>query len=222
MRRDGGTFPECRRDSPDPYTRYVSCDPTAPPLPRSGVLADAVGRVLAHRTRRVLDRPGRPAAVLIPLYDRDGAPHLILTKRTADLPAHPGQISLPGGRRDPEDHDLRATALRETHEELGIPPTAVTVIGELDDVATFQSQYIVTPVIGVLATAPITRPNPTEIDRVMEVSLAEVLSLDAALPAEPTLADLRYPLDGEDVWGATARILHGFAAVVRRAIESGP
>jgi 8-oxo-dGTP pyrophosphatase MutT (NUDIX family) len=178
--------------------------------------------VLSSRTRRVLDQPGQPAAVLIPLYDRDGQPHLILTKRTADLPAHPGQISLRGGRRDPTDRDLRMTALRETHEELGIDPSAIEVIGELDDVATFQSQYIVTPVIGVLAAAPQTRPNPQEIDRVMEVGVGEILVLDAALPAHPTLADLRYPLDGEDVWGATARILRTFAAMTRRAIDLEP
>lgn len=197
----------------------MSGTPTASPLPRAGALGDALGRVLAVRTRSVLDLPGSPAAVLIALYDRDSTPHLILTKRTRNLPAHPGQISLPGGRRDAGDGDLRATALRETYEELGIEPAAITIVGELDDVSTFQSQYIVTPVIGVLGAAPVTRPNPGEIDRVMEVAVAEILAIDATLPARPTIADLRYPLDGEDVWGATARILHGFAALTRRALD---
>ncbi len=199
----------------------MSGDPTAPPLPGALELGAALGVVLAARTRRVLDQPGHPAAVLIPIYDRAGQPHLILTKRTADLPAHPGQISLPGGRRDPTDLDLRMTALRETEEELGIDPSTIDIVGELDDVATFQSQYIVTPVVGVLAAAPQPRPNPGEIDRVMEVAVAEILELDAALPARPTLGELRYPLDGEDVWGATARILRTFAAVTRRAIDVG-
>ncbi len=196
-------------------------DPTAPPLPRALELASALHAVLASRTRRVLDQPGQAAAVLIPIYDRNGQPHLILTKRTADLPAHPGQISLPGGRRDPTDRDLRMTALRETHEELGIEPSAIEIVGELDDVATFQSQYIVTPVIGVLAAAPQTRPSPHEIDRVMEVAVGDILTLDAVLPARPTLGELRYRLDGEDVWGATARILRTFAAVTRTAIDAG-
>ena len=164
------------------------------------------------------DRPGRRAAVLLPLYDRDGRPHIILTKRTTNLPAHPGQVSLPGGQRDPDDLDLRTTALRETYEELGIEPASVDVVGELDDVSTFQSQFIVTPVLGVLAHAPRPRPNPAEIDRVMEVPVADILAIDAALPAEPTLRELRYPLDGEDVWGATARILRGFAGVARAAL----
>jgi len=188
------------------------------PLPRAVDLAAMIASVLATRERIVLDRPGRPAAVLLPLYDRGDRPHIILTKRTATLPAHPGQVSLPGGQRDPEDRDLRMTALRETYEELGIDPDAVEIIGELDDVATFQSEFIVTPVLGVLRSAPVTRPNPAEIDRVMEVPVARILALDAALPAQPTLRDLRYPLDGEDVWGATARILRSFAAIARAAL----
>jgi 8-oxo-dGTP pyrophosphatase MutT (NUDIX family) len=189
------------------------------PLPGAVELSRRIGRVLATRDRVVLDRPGRPAAVLVPLYDRSGAPHLILTKRTSTLPAHPGQVSLPGGGRDPDDTDLRMTALRETHEELGIDPALIEIVGELDDVATFQSQFIVTPIVGVLREAPVTRPNPGEIDRVMEVALSEVLAIDAQLPASPTLRDLRYPLDGEDVWGATARILRDFSAIARRALS---
>ena len=198
-------------------------DPTvarSAPLPGAVELSRRIGRVLATRDRVVLDRPGRAAAVLVPLYDRSGAPHLILTKRTSTLPAHPGQVSLPGGGRDPDDTDLRMTALRETHEELGIEPALIEIVGELDDVATFQSQFIVTPLVGVLRESPVTRPNPGEIDRVMEVAVAEVLAIDARLPTSPTLRELRYPLDGEDVWGATARILHDFSAIARRALSA--
>ena len=189
------------------------------PLPRAADLAARIAGVLAARERVVLeDHPGRPAAVLVPLYDRDERPHIILTKRASNLPAHPGQVSLPGGQRDPEDPDLRTTALRETFEELGIDPAAVAVVGELDDVATFQSQFIVTPVVGVLDATPQPQPNPGEIARVMEISVAEILAIDAALPPQPSLRELRYPLDGEDVWGATARILRGFAAIARDAL----
>ena len=126
-------------------------------------------------------------------------------------------MSLPGGQRDPEDPDLRTTALRETFEELGIDPVAVAIVGELDDVATFQSQFIVTPVVGVLDATPQPQPNPGEIARVLEIPVAEILAIDAALPARPSLRELRYRLDGEDVWGATARILRDFAAIARDA-----
>jgi 8-oxo-dGTP pyrophosphatase MutT (NUDIX family) len=189
------------------------------PLPRAADLAARIGAVLDARARIVLDdRPGRPAAVLLALYDRDERPHIILTKRATHLPAHPGQVSLPGGQRDPDDRDLRTTALRETFEELGIDPAAVAIVGELDDVATFQSQFIVTPVVGVLDATPQPHPNPGEIARVMEIPVAEILAIDAALPPQPSLRELRYPLDGEDVWGATARILRGFAAIARDAL----
>ena len=188
------------------------------PLPRAADLAARIGAVLAARARIALDdRAGRPAAVLLVLYDRDERPHIILTKRATDLPAHPGQVSLPGGQRDPEDRDLRTTALRETFEELGIDPAAVAIVGELDDVATFQSQFIVTPVVGVLDATPQPQPNPGEIARVLEIPVAEILAIDVALPPQPSLRELRYPLDGEDVWGATARILRDFAAIARDA-----
>lgn len=196
--------------------------PDARPLPGAIELAAKMAKVICDRERVVLDVPGRPAAVLVPMFDRDERPHIILTKRTHTLLEHPGQVSLPGGRRDPADTDLRMTALREAHEELGIAPEVVEVVGVLDDVATYQSAYIVTPVVGLMRSAPETRPNPDEIARVMEVSIAEILAFDAALPARPNWRELRYPLDGEDVWGATARILRGFAEIARAAVADEP
>lgn len=187
-------------------------------LPDAATLAPKIARALARRQRSAIGGAGRIAAVLVPVFDRDGQPHIILTKRTPTLQDHPGQVSLPGGRRDPTDADARATALRESREELGLDPHAVEIAGELDDVATFQSEYVITPVVGIVRARPALRPNPDEIDRVMEVALGEILAIDEALPARPTLRELRYPLDGEDVWGATARILHEFAAVVRTAL----
>lgn len=192
------------------------------PLPGAIELAAKMAKVIGDRDRIVLDLPGRSAAVLLSLFDRDQIPHVLLTKRTDTLTDHPGQVSLPGGRRDPNDSDLRMTALRETHEELGIAPEVVEVVGELDDVATYQSEFIVTPVVGLIRSAPDTRPNPGEIARVIEVSVADILAIDAELPETPSLRELRYRLDGEDVWGATARILRGFAVVAREALADAP
>jgi 8-oxo-dGTP pyrophosphatase MutT (NUDIX family) len=156
--------------------------------------------------------------VLLPLFDVAGRPHLLLTKRTDSLRNHRGQVSLPGGRRDPEDASLTETALREAEEEVGIPRHAVRVLGALDDVATLVSDFVVTPVVGVLPARPAIVPNPGEIARVMEVPLELVLAVDAGLPPGAGVRELRYPLDGEDVWGATARILRGFSAVLRSAL----
>lgn len=175
---------------------------------------------MRRRTRRRLEVPGRRAAVLIALYERDGAIRLMLTKRTDTLAHHRGQISLPGGRWEPDDVDLVTTALRESDEEVGIAPAHVRILGEMDDVATIATDFLVTPVVGALAAPPDPVPNPAEIARVMEVDLAQVMALDAALPDGLGPRQLRYPLDGEDVWGATARILRDFCRLARCALAA--
>lgn len=169
----------------------------------------------------ISESEGRLAAVLILLYDRGDVPHLVLTKRTDDLPHHPGQISFPGGRWEITDGDLAMTAMRETHEELGVPPASVRLIGRLPDELTMVSGFVVAPFVGVSAVSLEPVPSEREIARVLEVPLDDVLSADDALPAVPDIVTLRYPLAGEDVWGATARILHAFSGVVRTALDGG-
>lgn len=181
-------------------------------------LARALAEPLARQTHPERPFSGRRAAVLMLLYDRDAHAHLLLTKRSARLSAHPGQVSLPGGMREPEDRSLMVTALRETQEEVGIPPERVRIIGRLDDVHTVATDFLVRPFIG-LATGPV-RPTPAsdEVDRVMEVPVDEILDIDRRLPEGLAVATTRYPLDGEDVWGATARMLRLFAAIARGAL----
>lgn len=189
------------------------------PIPPARELADALRSALTRRTRRTLQLPGRRAAVLLVIYDIRDEPHVVLTRRTDTLTTHRGQVSLPGGATDPEDADARATALRETHEELGIRPEYIRVLGELDDVHTAVSSFIVTPVVGHLDERPIATPNPAEIARVIEAPVREILSIDARLPPDAGVATLRYPLCGEDVWGATARMLRDFSEVTRAALR---
>lgn len=187
-------------------------------LPNATRLAAGVGAVLEGMPHEAAVAPGRESAVLILLYDRDDVPHLVLTKRTDTLEHHPGQVSLPGGRPDPADGDLAMTALRETHEELGVAPESVRVVGRLPDVPTMASGFVISPFVGV-SDAPL-RPVPSEreIARVLEVPVVALLAADALLPATPDILSLRYPFDGEDVWGATARILRVFSGVVREAV----
>jgi 8-oxo-dGTP pyrophosphatase MutT (NUDIX family) len=179
-----------------------------------------VGDVLDRTPHAPLEAPGLRAAVLVVLYDREGAPHLLLTKRTSTLPRHPGQISLPGGRPEPGDADLAATALRETHEEVGLPPAALRLLGRLDDVHTRASDFTVSPFVAAHDGRLRAVPSEDEIARVLEVPVVSLLAADARLPATPDVITLRYPLLGEDVWGATARILRRFAAVVREALDA--
>lgn len=204
-----------------PHERAV-CPPVMPDgLPPTDVLASLLEGVLADRERRVLDVPGRRAAVLIVLFPRVDGTHLILTKRSDTLAHHRGQVSLPGGRWEEEDGSLEVTALRETEEEIGVPREAVRVLGAIDDVATVATDFLVTPVVGAMAIPPEPVLNPVEIARFMEVPLAAVLHHDALLPEGLGPRNLRYPLDGEDVWGATARILRDFCRVVRSALAPG-
>ena len=189
-----------------------------PPLPSAEVVSEQLARVLEPLPTAPPVARGRLAAVLILLHDRDGEPHLVLTKRTDTLEHHPGQISLPGGRWETVDGELGTTALRETHEELGIPPDAIRLIGRLHDELTAVSGFVVAPFVGLAAGPIVPMPSEHEIARVLDVPLAAVLHADAALPRILDVSSLRYPLQGEDVWGATARILHTFSALVRQAL----
>jgi 8-oxo-dGTP pyrophosphatase MutT (NUDIX family) len=191
-------------------------------VPGAAALADALGRVLSHRQPAALAGPGRRAAVLIVLADRDGDASLLLTKRTDDMPTHPGQISLPGGVVEPGDGSPRAAALRETEEEVGLPRAALRVVGELDDVHTMASNFIIRPFVALLEGGWEPVPSDAEVARAFHVPVADVLRADAVLPAEPAPLALRYPLGGEDVWGATARILRIFSGVLWEALGVSP
>ncbi|MGE0026966.1 MAG: CoA pyrophosphatase [Thermoleophilia bacterium] len=196
---------------------------TPPPrVPGAVALADALARVLRDREPAALPGPGRRAAVLIVLADRAGQASLLLTKRSDEMPTHPGQISLPGGVVDPGDPSPEAAALRETEEEVGLPRAALRVVGELDDVHTMASNFIIRPFVALLEGRWEPVPSDAEVARAFHVPVAEVLRADAVLPADPAPLALRYPLGGEDVWGATARILRIFSGVLRQALAVSP
>jgi 8-oxo-dGTP pyrophosphatase MutT (NUDIX family) len=148
--------------------------------------------------------------VLFLLYDRDGLLYTCFTERTSTVATHRGQISLPGGAHEPEDPTLVHTALRETHEELGIPPEAVEVLLELEAEYVAVSGFLVTPVVGRLAAPPAFCPDPREVERVIEVPVAHLLD-PAVVRMEERGTYLRnspvYQYEQHEIWGATARIL---------------
>ncbi len=204
-------------------TRTTELPPPPPArLPDAASIGRALERALERRAPREIAGPGRRAAVLVMLYDHAGEPHLLLTKRSDALPSHPGQIALPGGVIDADDPSARDAALRETEEEVGIPRSALRVVGELDDVPTMASAFIIRPFVAVLAGAMAAVPSDAEVARLIDVRMAELLHADVALPADPAPLALRYPVAGEDVWGATARILRTFCAVTRYALNGDP
>jgi 8-oxo-dGTP pyrophosphatase MutT (NUDIX family) len=156
-----------------------------------------------------------PAAVLILLYPKDGEDRVLLTVRTDLVEHHKGQISFPGGAADATDLNPEATALRETFEEVGIPPSDVEVLGRLDDVRTVSS-YRVTPVVGALDEAPQGfTPSPFEVAEVLEIPITHLLNPANYIEerrergGEIHIAP-SYEYDGYRVWGVTARMLAGF------------
>ena len=188
--------------------------PTAADL--AGLLPDA----LTTRERVVLDPSGRDAGVMVLLYDVDGRAHLVLTKRSDTVAHHKGEVSLPGGRLEPHDPDLLGAALRETEEEIGVARDALRVLGPLDDLMTMASGFTVSPwVAHHPGGRPAMTPEDSEIARIMEVPLADVLEADLRLPRRPDITTLRYPLLGEDVWGLTARILRTFAGILHAVAD---
>lgn len=206
----------------------MAADPSHAHAPATGravsaaELAESLPGALAARERAALHPSGRDAGVLVVLFDLDGDGHLVLTKRSDTVAHHKGEVSLPGGKLEPHDDGLLGAALRETHEEIGIPPSRLEVLGPLDDVRTMASGFTVSPwVAHHPGGRPAMTPQDSEIARIMEVSLRDLLAADRLIPARPDLRTLRYPLHGEDVWGLTARILRTFADVVHRLTPSG-
>lgn len=161
--------------------------------------------------------PGdRLAGVLLPLLTGK-EPSLVFTLRTDHLPRHAGEISFPGGIEHAEDADLRATALRETREELGIGPEAVEVLGALRPVHTHVSGILVVPFVGMLEARPAFHPNEEEIAEVLEFPISRLAAVEAVveLPVDDHVyRGWAYEVDGHTIWGATARILHEFLDVV--------
>jgi 8-oxo-dGTP pyrophosphatase MutT (NUDIX family) len=158
-----------------------------------------------------MDAPGRTAAaVLVPLYEQDATLHAVFTKRRDDLDQHAGEISFPGGRHDREDPDLLATALRESEEEIGLSPRDVELVGALPPIGTFVTSYRVHPFVGLIPAGLAWRLQPKEVEVVLEFSLPALVAgheMKRLLRKGVPIKTPTYTVDGELIWGATARIV---------------
>ena len=154
---------------------------------------------------------GTDAAVLVPLFlNAGGELSVVLTRRRDDLRRHAGEISFPGGRQDPEDADLCATALREAQEEIGLEPDGVELVGALQPTPTIATGYAVYPFVGLIEPGQTWRPAEAEVAEVLELTLRELRDGYARRPmlrrGIPFRTDT-YVVDENLVWGATARML---------------
>jgi 8-oxo-dGTP pyrophosphatase MutT (NUDIX family) len=170
------------------------------------------------------DASARPAAVLVLVFpDDDGEARLVLTERADRGGHHSGEVSFPGGRSEPDDADLVATALREAAEEVGLDAAAagVRVLGTLSMQWIPVSNFTVTPVVAVAERRPVLVPQASEVAAILEVPLTTFLPGGELLWVERKIRDwdLRYaayPVEGLAVWGMTARVLGGLGAWLAR------
>lgn len=202
--------------------RRALADPAPVAMEELLLLRDRAG----HLARQMEPGPGitpREAAALLLLYPQDDDLWLPLTVRSAALPLHRGEVSLPGGRVDPEDAGPVAAALREAHEELGIVPAEVEVVGALSAFYIPPSNFRLTPVVGLATAPPTLVPNPMEVEAVFSVPLARLLDPATIVVEEWTWRGLPmlvpfFALEGYKVWGATALLLSEFLARLRRVV----
>ena len=187
---------------------------------------------LAHRLRGLLLEPAEAArrdvqgrleaAVLVPLFVRQGALHAVFTRRRSELRRHGGEISFPGGRRDAGDEDLAATALREAEEEIGLAREDVELLGALAPTPTVVTNYRVYPFVGLIEPGREWQVSAREVDVVLELSL-EALRAGARRErlirrGVPFRTDV-YVVGDHLIWGATARIVRDLLA--RLAVAFG-
>ena len=172
-------------------------------------------QVLAERVKvDITDSDLMPAAVLILLYAKNGSFHVLLNKRSELVEYHKGEISFPGGARDPEDRDFVDTALRETEEEMGVSRGDITILGQLDDIIT-RTNFGVRVYVGTIPYPYPFNPSADEIAEVLEIPISVLqdptnLLQDARLVDGELSITISYACDGHVVFGATATILEQF------------
>jgi 8-oxo-dGTP pyrophosphatase MutT (NUDIX family) len=177
--------------------------------------------LLAARQKQIINAPERiPSAVLIPIYKDNGKYHIVFIKRTDTVKTHKGQISFPGGGRDTGDKTLQDTAIREAKEEIGLRPEDIEITGELDDVITTTSNYIVTPFVGMIPWPYKFTIEKAEVAEIISVPLAALLdkaNIEAAIETINggiVVDSYNYHYMGNTIWGATARILYKLLEII--------
>ncbi len=183
-------------------------------------MKDSIKKALSDRIRWVSSATGLTrAAVLVPLFQKEGHYHILFTKRTHRVKHHKGEISFPGGVVDEGDENVEATACRETLEEIGLPREYVEILGRLDDAITISSAYLITPIVAEIAYPYPLSINADEIEELVEIPLEAFLEKERWKEEthfegnERILGDV-FQYEGRIIWGATARIVRQFLCVL--------
>ena len=166
----------------------------------------------SYRKKRIIDDKLASSAVLVPIFSKYNQHHILFTQRSNQVAYHKGQVSFPGGAHSEIDSSFLDTALRESWEELGLEAKDVEIIGELDDIITTTSGFIISPFVGIIPYPYEFKKNPAEIDEIFDVPLSALLDdsnfnqTDQIIDDEP-ITIYSYEYAGWVIWGATARIV---------------
>lgn len=174
----------------------------------------------------ITDPECTPAGVLVPIFIRQGHYHILFIQRTNKVRDHKGQISFPGGAYEKEDVVLRNTALREAEEEIGLKRNDVRILGQLDDMATAGTHYIISPFVGVIPCPYPFKVDEFETEEIIEVPLEALLAKDGCETGMTMVGDTPtetyfYHYNGRTIWGATARILKQLLEIISDLAEKG-
>ncbi|MBI2821749.1 MAG: CoA pyrophosphatase [Acidobacteria bacterium] len=214
VKRPGTTNSELRLHAKTTKAAFSLAEPAGGAYDTMENFRNLVRQKLSNGSIRTLAPEGRArAAVLVSIFEQRRHPCFLLTLRTQHVATHKGEVSFPGGMFDKQDDSLRATALRETSEELGIPPTQVDILGRFHD-CTSINNYVVTPFVGFIEPGFRLAPNPREVEEVLKVPLDFFRS---ALPRcevrrrqEKDVCLYFYDYGEYVIWGLTARIIKDF------------
>ncbi len=185
-------------------------------LPTGPDLKKYIKQVLSGRiSKRIHDTTRRPAAVLVCLSERGGECYVLFTRRTEEVNYHKGQISFPGGGTSSQDKTLQDTAIRESYEEIGLRPEDVEILGDLDDMYTLTSNFVVTPFVAFIPGEYDYVTSPAEVKEIINIPLNAFWKdarfwLQASSVKGPGMTAYYFEYKGQLIWGATARIVKGF------------
>ena len=175
-----------------------------------------------RQKQHIVDPSRTPAAVLLPIYYKQGQYYILFIKRTDKVKKHKGEISFPGGVYEEGDGTLVATALRECTEEIGLMADDVEILGELDDEVSVKTNYIITPFVALIPWPYQLKVDREETEEIIEAPISALLDKDCLrqeIPEGETITSYFYHYQGRVIWGATARILNKFLDIFAQIIE---
>jgi 8-oxo-dGTP pyrophosphatase MutT (NUDIX family) len=176
---------------------------------------EQIEEILRHRRKRKISGENlKASAVLMPLFYNQGQYHVLFTERSDEVVFHKGQVCFPGGTQESSDVSLLQTALREAEEEIGLDDKDVEIVGELDDITTLVTNYVISPFVAFIPYPHSLKTDGKEVKATFSVPLSFLM--DEANFKQDSYA---YEYEGHIIWGATARILRQFVGLLKS--ESG-